>query len=122
VNGFLASYLDTVDERLLEYLDDEEELSVNAVRRLRLYTSALLAAALTPAQVMEDWPDWFYLVRAFAVAYGSAELEELEYAASFLYSVEGHTEVHLTDPDRSYLQELELQLDMYPEMRLIIEE
>jgi len=122
VNGFLASYLDTVNERLLAYLDDKGELSVDAVARMRLYTSALLAAALTPAQVMDDWADWFYLVSAFVVAYGSAELDELEYAASVLLLAEERSPVHLTDADRSYLQELELQLEMYPEMRIITEE
>jgi hypothetical protein len=34
VNEFLVVYLDSIDERLLEYVDDEE-LRIDAVRRLR---------------------------------------------------------------------------------------
>jgi hypothetical protein len=32
VNDFLATYLDTIDERLLEYLDEYDELSLYAGR------------------------------------------------------------------------------------------
>ena len=121
-NAFLVVYLDTIDEALLEYLDEDDEMLLDAVRRLRLYTSTLLDGALTPAQLTEDWDDFFDLAPAFVAAYGSAELEELEYAASFLGSVQGDAEVTLTEGDRAYLRELETQLDMYPEMRTTTEE
>jgi hypothetical protein len=61
VNDFLVSYLDAIDKRLLEHLDDEGELKLEVVRRLRFYTSALLDGSLTPDHVVEDWPDWFQL-------------------------------------------------------------
>jgi hypothetical protein len=116
-NDFLVIYLDSIAERLLEYLDDEDELSLDTVQRLRLYTSALLDGSVTPADLMEDWPDWFDLAPAFVAAYGTGDLEELEYAASFLRAVEDGEDVALTDDDRAYLTALELQLDVYPEMR-----
>lgn len=121
VSGFLLSYLLSTDERLLEYLDNEDELSHESVQRLRLYASAMVACALAPAQVMEDWPDWFHLAPAFVIAYASPQLEELEYSANFLRAGERHDGVSLTAADRAYLEELELQLDMYPEMRAITE-
>jgi hypothetical protein len=116
-NDFLVIYLVSIAERLLEYLDDEDELSLDTVQRLRLYTSALLDGSVTPADLMEDWPDWFDLAPAFVAAYGTGDLEELEYAASFLRAVEDGEDVALTDDDRAYLTALELQLDVYPEMR-----
>ena len=57
MNDFLPSYLDTIDERLLGYLDENDELRADTVQRLRFYTSALLDGSLSPAAVAEDWPD-----------------------------------------------------------------
>jgi hypothetical protein len=57
----LVVYLDSIDERLLEYLDDDEELSLGTVQRLRFYTSALREGLITPATLHEDWPEWFDL-------------------------------------------------------------
>jgi hypothetical protein len=71
VNDFLVVYLDSIDERLLEYLDDDDELRLDAVQRLRFYTTALLEGSITPDHVMEDWPDWYQLVPAFVAAYGT---------------------------------------------------
>jgi hypothetical protein len=48
VNDFLVSYLDAIAERPLAYLDDEGELKVEVVKRLRFYTTALLDGSLTP--------------------------------------------------------------------------
>ena len=48
VNDFLFTYLDSIDERLLEYLDEDDELKLDAVRRLRSYASALLDRAAGP--------------------------------------------------------------------------
>jgi hypothetical protein len=35
VSDFLVVYLESVDERLLEYLDEDDDLKLDAVRRLR---------------------------------------------------------------------------------------
>ena len=59
VSDFLVVYLDSIDERLLEYLDEDDELKLDAVKRLSFYTSALLDGSINPDHVMEDWPDWY---------------------------------------------------------------
>lgn len=41
VNEFLVTYLDSIDEHLLDYLDEDDELSPEIVKRLRYYTTAL---------------------------------------------------------------------------------
>ena len=64
MNDFLVTYLDSIDERLLEYLDDDDDLKLDVVQRLRFYTSALLTGSVTPDHVVEDWPDWFQLAPA----------------------------------------------------------
>jgi hypothetical protein len=117
VSDFLVVYLDSIDEQLLEYLDEDDDLRLDAAQRLRFYTSVLLEGSLSPDHVMEDWPDWFELAPAFVATYGSEELQKLEGAAEFLGAIEEDEEVSLTEADRSYLQALETWLDMYPEMR-----
>lgn len=76
VNNFLISYLDAIDEQLLEYLDDEGELKLDVVKRLRFYTSTLLEGSVTPDRIAEDWPEWFQLAPAFVAAYGTEELNK----------------------------------------------
>jgi hypothetical protein len=117
VNDFLFTYLDSIDEQLLEYLDEDDELKLDAVKRLRFYTSALLEGSISPDHVMEDWPDWYQLVPAFVATYGSDELQELEGAAVLLEAIEEQDDVSLTDADLVYLRALEAWLGMYPEMR-----
>jgi hypothetical protein len=117
VNDFLFTYLDSIDERLLEYLDEDDELKLDAVKRLRFYTSALLEGSISPEHVMEDWPDWYQLAPAFVATYGSDELQELEGAAVLLEAIEEQDDVSLTDADLVYLRTLEEWLGMYPEMR-----
>jgi hypothetical protein len=117
VNDFLFTYLDSIDERLLEYLDEDDELKLDAVQRLRFYTSALLEGSISPDHVWEDWPDWYQLVPAFVATYGSEELQELEGAAVLLEAIEEQDDVSLTEADRVYLKVLELWLGMYPDMR-----
>jgi hypothetical protein len=117
VSDFLVLYLDSIDERLLEYLDEDEELKLDAVKRLSFYTTALLDGSITPDHVVEDWPDWYQLAPAFVATYGSEELQELEGASEFLRAAEEHDDVSLTEADRAYLHALEARLDMYPEMR-----
>jgi len=117
VSEFLVVYLDAIDERLLDYLDEEEELRLDTVKRLRFQTSALLEGSITPAAVAEDWADWFDLAPAFVAAYAPDEVGELEEAAP-LMSDEVDEATVLTEADRAYLAALELRLDMYPEMRM----
>jgi hypothetical protein len=84
VSEFLVVYLDSIDERLLDFLDEAGEMRPDTVRRLRFYTTALLDGSVTPAAVAEDWPDWYDLIPAFVAAYAPGEVEELEEAAAFL--------------------------------------
>jgi hypothetical protein len=115
VNEFLVVYLDSIDDRLLDYLDDDEELKLDTVKRLRFYTTAMLDGSITPTALHEDWPDWFDLAPAFAAAYAPEDVEELEEAPALL---EGPGDgAPLTAPDQVSLRALEPLLDMYPEMR-----
>jgi len=66
VNGFLLSYMDSIDERLLEYLDEDDDLRADTVQLLRFYASVMLDGSLSPAAVAEDEPDWFDLAPASA--------------------------------------------------------
>jgi hypothetical protein len=117
VSGSLVIYLDSIDERLLDYLDEEDELGPEVVKRLRYYASALSEDFITPAAVSEDWADWFDLVGAFVAAYAPEGIEELE-AAVPLMNDEVEVDTVLTEADREYLAAVELLLDAYPEMRL----
>jgi hypothetical protein len=117
VSDFLVVYLDSIDEQLLEYLDEDEELKLDAVKRLSFYTTALLDGSITPDHVMEDWPDWYQLVPAFVATYGSDELQELEGAAVLLEAIEEDEDVTLNEADRDYLKALEEWLGMYSEIR-----
>jgi hypothetical protein len=63
VNEFLVVYLDPIDERFLEYLDEGEELRLDIAKRLRYYTTAVLDGSITPTALHADWPDWFDLLR-----------------------------------------------------------
>jgi hypothetical protein len=117
VSDFCVTYLDSIDEQLLEYLDEDDELKLDAVQRLRFYTTALLDGSITPDHVEDDWPDWYQLVPAFVATYGTEELQELEGASVFLEAIEEQDDVSLTEADRAYLKALEAWLGMYPEMR-----
>jgi len=122
VNEFLVVYLDSVDERLLDYLDEDEELRLDTVRRMRFYATALLDGSITTAALYEDWPDWFDLAPAFVAAYAPDEVEELEEATALLEGPRIEENVPLTKAERAYLVALERALDMYPEMRTTEEE
>jgi hypothetical protein len=95
----------------------DEELKLDAVKRLSFYTTALLDGSITPDHVMEDWPDWYQLVPAFVATYGSDELQELEGAAVLLEAIEEDEDVTLNEADRDYLKALEEWLGMYSEIR-----
>jgi len=117
VSEFLVVYLDSIDERLLDYLDEDDELRPEVVKRLLYYVTVLLEGSITPAAVAEDWADWFDLTGAFVAAYAPDEVGELEEAAPFMNDDVGADTV-LTEADRAYLAAVELLLDAYPEMRL----
>jgi hypothetical protein len=117
VNDFLVAYLDSIDERLLTYLDDNEELRLDTVQRLRFYATALLDGSITPDAVAEDRPDFFALVPAFVAAYAPEGIEGLQEKASFLESPTTGGGAPLTGADRAYLAAVETVLDMYPDMR-----
>jgi hypothetical protein len=72
-------------------MGQDEELKLDAVQRLRFYTTALLDGSITPDHVMEDWPDWYQLVPAFVAAYGTDELKEAEVATVFLEAARSTT-------------------------------
>jgi hypothetical protein len=117
VSEFLVSYLDSIDEHLLDYLDEEDELRPEVANRLRYYASALLEGSITPTAVAEDWADWFDLIRGFMAAYAPQGIEELEEAAPLMSEEVGPDSV-FTEADRVYLAAVEQLLDAYPEMRL----
>ena len=116
VNDFLVMYLDSIDERLLAYLDEDEELKLEAVQRLTFYTSALLEGWITPRHVVRGLAGLVSLVPAIVATYGSEELHDLEDEAEFLRVIEEDDE-SLTEADRAYLEALDTWLGMYPEMR-----
>ena len=118
MNDTLVTHLDTVDERLHAYLDDDDEMSLDAVCRLREYTDALLHGSITTVDLAEAWPDFYDLAPAFVAAYAPAGMEDLEEAAAFLDGPEVGDDAPLTGADRAYLVALERLLDMYPEMWL----
>jgi hypothetical protein len=67
----------------LSYLDENGELRLDTVKRLRLYASALLNGSITPAAVAEDWGDFYDLVSAFIATYAPRSMAESEGAATF---------------------------------------
>ncbi len=118
MNEFLVAYLDSIDERLLDYLGEDDELRPEVVKRLRYYSSALLEGSITPAAVAEDWEDWFDLVPAFVAAYAPEVTDELDEEGAPLMRDEGGEGTALTPADRTYLAAVELLLNAYPEMEV----
>jgi hypothetical protein len=114
MNDLLMSHLATIDQRLVFYLDEDDEMMFDTVERLRAYTTDLLDGSITPAFLVEKWSDWFPLASAFALAYGTEELKRLQDDAALPRK---HDEVGLTEADRAYLQALAFQLDRYPKVR-----
>jgi len=114
VNDTLVTHLDTVDERLHAYLDDDDEMSLDAVCRLREYTDALLHGSITTVDLAEAWPDFYDLAPAFVAAYAPGEVGALERKATFLAAPEDHEP--LTEEDRRYLEALGVHLDLYAEI------
>jgi hypothetical protein len=116
-NDPLVTYLDSIDKRLLDYLDEDGELSAVATQRLRSHISELLAGTMTTAALTAAWPDWFDLVSAFVVTYGSLELEDLEVESGFARETEWDSEGPPSGLTRGYLLTLELELDVFSESR-----
>ena len=112
----MVGYLDSTDEPLLAYLDEEDELPPEVVNRLRYDASAILEGSVTPAAVAEDWADWFDPSRAFLATYAPEGIEEME-AGVPLMSEEVGEDAVLTEADRVYPPAVELLLDARPEMR-----
>lgn len=112
-NDLLTTYLGSIDSHLLDYLDTNEDLSVATAERLRSCTSELLAGTVSVAELKGRWNDWFELVGAFVVTYGSADLEDLDEKTDFRSQVEVQNEGPPSGMERGYLLVLELELDLY---------
>lgn len=108
----LVSYLDAVDERLVDYLDDRENLSVEAVGRLQRFAVAMSEGSMTPGLAREDWADFYPLAAAFVVVCGSDELGDL-YDQATVFSAVVRGEVEFTDADRVFLVMLAEELESY---------
>jgi hypothetical protein len=117
VSEFLVVYLDSIDERLLDYLDEEDELQARggqAPEVLRERSPRGLHQSRRGGRGLGG------LVRPHrgpVAAYAPEEIGELEEAAP-LMSDEVEKDIVLTEADRVYLVAVELLLDAYPEMRL----
>jgi len=118
VNQLLVTRLDSVDHRLLGYLDEQRELCAHVVRRLRRYTARLLDGSMSPVALADEWPDWYRLVPVFVAAYVPEDMEVMGEEVQFLEAAAlTGRDVHIAEEDRDYLTLLALQLDMYPELR-----
>jgi hypothetical protein len=112
VTDDLVTYLDAVDERLVGYLGDNEDLSSETVARLQRFAVALSEGSMTPGLVLEDWADFYPLAAAFVVVRGSDELRGLYDEATVFSAVVGR-DVQFTDADRVFLVALSDELERY---------
>jgi len=115
VNQDLPDILGSLDKRFLAYLDADGEMLLGTVRRLRLYTVALLDGSITPPAVVEDWSDFYHLLPAFVAEYAPLWVADLEGAAELLDGPGGHA--LLAAGDVAYLLAVEPVLDRYPDIR-----
>ncbi|MGH9920858.1 MAG: hypothetical protein ACRD6W_18560 [Nitrososphaerales archaeon] len=113
----LVTYLDAVDERLVDYLDAHKNLSSATVRRLQRFAVAMSEGSMTAGLAREDWAAFYPLAAAFVVVCGSDELGEL-YDQATVFSAVVRGDVPFTDADRVFLvllsDELERYLDAQP--------
>jgi hypothetical protein len=107
VSDDLADYLDSIDAHLVGYLDEDRNISKDAVRHVQCYVVALLQGLLVPEHVHEDWPDFFPLVTAFVLAYGTPGLGHLARSSAIF---EGDGDDPLTEQDRAFLVTLLAEL------------
>lgn len=108
----LVTHLGAVDERLVGYLDEEKNLSSEAVQRLRRFAVAMSEGSMTPELALEDWPDFYPLAAAFVVACGSDELRGL-YDQATVFSAVVRRDVQFTDADRVFVVALSDELERY---------
>jgi hypothetical protein len=106
----LATYLASIDSRLLVYLDAQRDLSTETIAHLYRYAVALMQGLIAPDAVLEDWEDFFDLADAFVFAYGSERLELLNRRAALLDMDGDRTGVPLTADDRLFLVNLVQEL------------
>jgi len=111
MNEDLVAYLDAIDARLCDYLDEDHDLSLRAVEHLYRYALALRQGLIEPACVAEDWEDFFSLADAFVFAYGAQHLEVLRGRSALLEGGGGDEPAPLTDTDRMFLVALVAKLD-----------
>ena len=112
----LVTYLDAVDEGLVDYVDDQQNLSSETVRRLQRFAVAMSEGSMTPGLAREDWPDFYPLAAAFVVVCGSDELRSL-YDQATLFSAVVRGDVPFTDADRVFLVLLSDELERYAAAR-----
>lgn len=110
----LATHLDAAGPTLVDYLDDERNLSTETVARLHRFAVALSEGSMTPGLAREDWPDFYPLVAAYVVVCGTSELREL-YDQSTVFSAMVRGDVPFSDADRVFLVQLSEELERYGE-------
>jgi len=115
MNDTLVTHLATIYEPLLAYLDDDDEMSLDTVCRLREYADALLHGSVTTVDLAHAWLDFYDLAPAFVAAYAPDDVGELEQKATLLTAPHDHEP--LTEDDRRYLEALGVHLDLYAEVR-----
>lgn len=96
----LAAYLDSIDSHLVGYLDPDHDISTDTLRHVQCYAVALIEGLVVPEHVHEDWPEFFPLVVAFVLAYGSPGLGRLARRSTIF---EGGGDDPLTDGDCVFL-------------------
>ena len=85
------------------HVDDRSDLSPETVGLLHTYVVALSAREITTETVAEDWPDFFDLLNAFVVTYGSEELNAASGRIDALWSVKRGTTAQPSLDQRRYL-------------------
>ena len=104
----LAAYLGSIDGRLVRYLDEARDIASGAILHVRCYAVAIVQGLVVPEHVHEDWGDFFPLVVAFVLAYGSPRLGHLARRSTIF---EGGGEEPLTDGDRIFLVSMLAEID-----------
>jgi hypothetical protein len=98
-NDELVSVLDSYDEALLRYVDDDQELSLEAVAYVREMATKVLAGSIAWSEV--EASDWYALTSALVIVYGDQALDDLRLDASL-----GEDSPEVTYSDRRFLTEL----------------
>jgi hypothetical protein len=106
MNNELVGVLDSYGEDLLRHVDNDNELSVQAVEYVCNVANDVLEGSL-------DWEharsgDWYALTDAFVQVYGMQDLEEMMMDASL-----GEDRSEVTGLDRLFLNNLLVSLEEY---------